>query len=223
MTPVRWLRPEDEFRAAASRERLQNAGYANDVQGLARALHAVDLSTRVEAAFLLGLTGDDAARGVLAGGLADESARVRVEAALALARLGETDQALPLLHQELAGAFFADAPLRAARALALLGDPSGYGRVLEALASPLPSNRMEAIAVLPAFVPYAGRSTPDGQTIDPVEALVRAAGDAEPILRRDALTALADLDDARARETLVAAGSDPDPDVRDFARAVGNR
>jgi HEAT repeat protein len=77
---------------------------------------------------------------------------------------------------------FADAPLRAARALALLGDPGGYARVVEALESEFPSNRMEAIAVLPAFLPYAGQ-TAAGQPIEVIGRLTAATQDPEPDVR----------------------------------------
>ena len=171
-------------RAEASAARLAAHGYRGR-DGLVRALGDDSTAVRAEAAFVLGEQGAETAPAALERALADESARVRVEAAFALARLGRRDAAVPLLRRELEGALFADAPLRAARALARLGDPSGYPRVLEALRSELPSNRMEAIAVLPDFVPFAGQ---DG--IDPVGALEAALEDPEELLRRDARAAL---------------------------------
>jgi HEAT repeat protein len=199
---VRAEGPGDAGRAVSSAKQLRGEGYATDVAGLLSALHANDLAVRSEAAFLLGYAGDPAAVPTLRESLVDPEARVRVEAALALARLGEREEALPVLQQEVHGQFFADAPLRAARALAILGNPCGYGRVLEALDSPLPSNRREAIAVLPAFLPYAGQMV-DGQRVDAVAVLLRGAQDAEPILRRDALTALGKVDDPRATAALA--------------------
>jgi HEAT repeat protein len=125
--------------------------------------------------------------------LKDESARVRVEAALALARLGDRDEGIAVLREELGGRFFEDAPVRAARALALLGDPAGWPCVLEALASPLPSNRMEAVATLPVFLPFDGTEV-DGRKVDVRAQLRRAAEDEEKLLRRDALAALEALE-----------------------------
>jgi len=206
----------DAARERASQARLAERGY-EDVAGLLRALHGDEhQGVRAEAAFLLGRLGDDAraalggdaraglaggdddARAGLAGGddaragLAaaardDGAARVRVEAALALGRLGDPAAALPILRAEVEGAFFADAPIRAARALALLGDASGWPRIEAALASDQPAERMEAVASLSAFVPLAGA------TIDPVAALHRASGDPEPVIANDARAALEHL------------------------------
>lgn len=186
-------RDEDATRAKASGDRLAERGYQGR-EGLVRALQDGSAAVRSEAAFLLGLNGDANALPPLRAALEDDSARVRVEAALALARLGETEEALPLLRTELRGEFFADAPLRAARALAVLGDPSGWPRVLEALDSPLPSNRMEAIAVLPSFVPFDGQEV-DGQRIEVRSRLRQAAEDSEELLRQDARTALETIEE----------------------------
>lgn len=175
----------DARRAAASAQRLADRGFGDDRPSLERALAEGDQAVRAEAAFLLGRSGDPEATEALRAALKDESARVRTEAALALARLGDRDAALPLLHEELGGEFFADAPLRAARALALLGDPAGWARVQEALASPLASNRMEAIAALPAFAPL--------RRSEVIEALRAARRDPEEILRSDAAGALTAL------------------------------
>jgi HEAT repeat protein len=171
----------DARRADASAQRLEARGYGGSE--LERALAEGDQAVRAEAAFLLGHAGDGAAADALRAALEDESARVRVEAALALARVGEPDEALPVLRRELDGEFFADAPLRAARALAVLGDDAGWNRVQEALASPLPSNRMEAVAALPAFAPL--------RRDDVVAALRAAREDPDELLRRDAAGALA--------------------------------
>jgi HEAT repeat protein len=178
----------DAARAQASTRRLEQLGHRG-LRGLKRALRDRSVAVRAEAAFLLGMLGDPAAEPWLRKALGDESARVRVEAALALARLGRHEEALPVLRKELGGEFFADAPIRAARALALLGEPEGWPCVLEALASELPSNRMEAIATLPTFLPFDGREV-DGRRIDVRAALRRAGDDPEEILRRDAQAAL---------------------------------
>ena len=214
-------RPEDENRARGSLERMEARGYSPDPAGLQRALEdGPDVATRAEAAFLLGYLRADAARQTLRKALSDDSGRVRVEAALALARLGDLESSLPVLKRELNGQFFQDAPLRAARALSLLGDAGGYARVVEALASEFPSNRMEAIAVLPAFLPYEGQ-TIAGQRVDAMERLIGAAGDPEPLLRRDVLKELAAIDHPRAAEVVKkAATSDPDPQVREFAQQL---
>lgn len=168
---------------------------------------------------MLGHRKDANAANALRRSLKDPEARVRVEAALAVARLNDGSAAMPVLVRELQGQFFADAPLRAARALAVLGDPAGYPRVKEALASELASNRLEAVAVLPAFLPFQGK-TGGSTTIDVIGALIEASHDAEPLIRRDALVKLARLDDPRVKEALQKALKDPDEHVRELARGM---
>jgi hypothetical protein len=175
-----------------SADRLAELGYDASPAGLSRALQDGNVAVRAEAAGLLGEIDDDQVPIILERALADSSARVRVEAAAALAARGGRELADPVLHRELEGQLFADAPLRAARALATLGDPAGYPRVLEALHSELPSNRMEAIAVLPDFARFAGTEL-GGVVLDPVAALTEALDDPEELLRRDARQALDSL------------------------------
>jgi HEAT repeat protein len=193
------LTADDESRVASSARQLLARGYEHSLIGLTQALEASDVGVRAEAAFLLGAARDGAAKDALRQHLSDPAARVRVESAMALARLGDHDEAAAVLQAELTGSFFADAPLRAARALALLGDPVGYPRLVEAFASPLPSNRMEAIAVAPAFFPFRGQIV-GGEQVDAVALLIDAATDSEAVLRRDALAALVQSGDPRARD-----------------------
>jgi HEAT repeat protein len=185
--------PVEAARSEASRQRLAGRGYEGEAD-LRRALREDGhLGVRAEAAHLLGFDGAADAAGDLERALReDDSARVRVEAALALGRLGRRDEALEVLSRELGGAFFADAPLRAARALALLGDASGWSRVVSALGSDQPAERMEAVGALPAFAPLA-----DGGEIDPAAALRTAVDDAEPIVAGDARAALERLGTAQ--------------------------
>ncbi len=199
--------------------RLEGLGFEITAAGLERGLQSERIAVRAESAFLLGYRRDANAAEALRQSLNDPEARVRVEAALALARLNDTSTAMPVLVKELQGQFFADAPLRAARALAVLGDPAGYPRVKEALVSELPSNRLDAVAVLPAFLPFQGK-TVGSTTIDVVGALIEASHDAEPLIRRDALVKLAKLNDPRVREALQTALKDPDKDVRELARGM---
>ncbi len=203
------MQPEarDEARVRSSQERLQTLGFSTDTSGLVAALSSSNMAARAEAAFILGRRNSRAATTALRSALKDESARVRVEAALALARLGRGKLALGVLREELSGEFFADAPLRAARALALLGEPSGFTRVRDALSSPFPSNRLEAVAVLPAFAGFSGQEV-DGQVVDVVGSLLEAATDSEEIIRRDALTALSEFGDPRVLPALQRAAAD---------------
>ena len=97
--------PEDAAWANSSAELLHSSGYTMDPDGVSQALASQELIHRTQAAFLIGYA--------------------RAEAALALGRLGDMDVALPALRAELPDQFYAGAPLRAARALTLLGDPPG--------------------------------------------------------------------------------------------------
>lgn len=209
----------DRSRAEASAEILDRAGYGDDPDELLRALGDSDLSVRSEAAFLLGYKRQGDAEPHLRSLLEDASARVRVEAALALARLGHEDTAVPILRMELGGEFFQDAPLRAARALALLGDAGGYPRVMEALASPFPSNRMEAVAALASFLPLTG-NTMGAFTVDPVGALIGRMSDDEELIRLDALSTLAELSDPRIEQALIGCLEDSSQRVKDLAEEL---
>jgi HEAT repeat protein len=173
--------------ASVSRSRLERLGITVDPAELAVALRTGSLAVRVEAAFLLGtgLSHDPAAAAELRRAMTDGDARVRVEAAYWLARTKQERGAHDLLVAELAGAPFADAPIRAAVALARLGDPSGYATVVQQLSSPLPSNRFEAVAALPSFQPHQGRQV-RSLVIDLDELLNRAMLDPEEMVRSEA-------------------------------------
>jgi hypothetical protein len=53
--------------------------------------------------------------------------------------------------------------------------------VKEALVSDLPSNRLDAVGVLPAFLPFEG-NTVGSTPIDVVGVLIEASHDAEPLI-----------------------------------------
>jgi HEAT repeat protein len=210
---------EEDFqdRAHASERRLQAIGLKVDKTGLKEALQAEQIAVRAEAAFLTGYRREQSLKSELQEALMDEEARVRVEAAFALIQLGAEGEGLPVLLQELEGEFFQDAPLRAARALAQLDNPAGYPRVLEAASSEFPSTRMEAIFVLPAFFSLTQPEVA-GITIDPIALLVTGSADPEEIIRRDALSALANSPDPRAKKAIEAALEDPEAAVRNWAK-----
>lgn len=211
------FRPEDIERAKSSSHYLQTLGYQPNALSLIQALQSKEEAVRAESAFLLGYNQETFAQEALKQSLKDSSARVRVEAALALARLGKKEEALVVLRTELLGEMFEDAPLRAARSLALLGDPSGHTRVMEALRSTFPSDRMEAIAVISVFLPYKGQVI-DGQIIDPIASLSQAVSDPDSLLRRDAIYAIAQIEDPRSRSILENALNDPDPETKESAK-----
>jgi HEAT repeat protein len=122
---------------------------------------------------------------------AEETARV--QAALALGRLGD-DSGREVLHELVrldpeAG----PAPLQAAAALARLGDPSGFPVVRAALESPNRLTATVAAKQLHAFVPFGD---------DVYEAFERALARPEPQVTGEARAQLAAIDSDRARELL---------------------
>lgn len=192
----------DLRRASASAEALRRNGYQVDLRGLLEGLRKGVIGVRAEAAFLLGQPpwGADtpavdrsALVDALRRALRDEEARVRVEAARALWQVDAAAEVRDLLLAELGGDAFAGAPMRAAKALALMGDPSGWPRVLRSLQSALPSSRLEAVAVLPLFAPFDGLQV-DGTVVDARAALHTCRDDPEPLVRAEAERVLASLD-----------------------------
>lgn len=139
------------------------------------------LVVRAQAAAVLGTLGDERSRQALERATRDPSARVRVEAAASAVRLG-SEAALAVLIDELDGAFFADAPVRAAAALGSLGDARGWPRVRAALESEDAAERMEGVQAAVAFRGVEG--------CDPDAAVRRLIDDPEPIVARDARIAL---------------------------------
>lgn len=145
---------------------------------------------------LLGASGEDEARGDLVA-LATDAGReetVQVEAAYALARLGDP-RGTPELRRVLELPIEASpAPLQAAGALAWAGDPTGLAVVRRGLASSNPVTAIVATKQLPAFALLQGQATPDG-TVD------------VPLLYR---LALDHPDERVVREARAQLGSHPD-------------
>jgi len=87
------VRPEDEIRARGSLGRTEARGSGTDPAGLSKTLlDGKEVAVRAEAAFLLGYLHAGSSTVSLRQALSDESARVRVEATLALARLGDMER-----------------------------------------------------------------------------------------------------------------------------------
>ena len=102
-----------------------------------------------------------------------------VEAAFALARLGEGD-GRSLLRRALErplGPYLS--PVLAAGHLARLGDPSGFPVVRSGLGSDLLAVKMLACKQLAVFLPHEGDALPDGSVVDARAQLERALEDPE--------------------------------------------
>ena len=185
---------DDGGRRDHSKILLRSEGWSTDRAGLLAALAGGDAAVRSEAAYILGVEGDPESADALDSALGDEEARVRVEAALALWRLGRRDAALAVLLAELDGAFFDDAPLRAAAALATMSDVRGYQRVLAALHADAAAERLEGLIALRAFVPLDGGTLASGHQIDVRVATEPLRSDPEAVIANEAVLVLARLE-----------------------------
>ena len=124
----------------------------------------------------------------LAGDRAAEET-ARVQAALALGRLGVDEGRNVLLELLQVDPATGPAPLQAAAALAQLGDASGFAVIRSALESPNRLTAMVACKQLHAFVPL---------DVDAYEAFERALTRPEPPVVGEALAQLEALGTARA-------------------------
>ena len=154
------------------------------------------------AAHMLGVLGNKEAVPTLERLLSSPDDLARVEAAYALARLGESRG-----RQELIGCLkqpvnaFISPPL-AAGYLARLGDPQGFGVVEECFAVDNLVIRMLACKALFFFVPFNGKPAIDGTPIDVMDLYRKALSDPEPDVREQALVQLRELDLPAAKALL---------------------
>ncbi len=126
----------------------------------------------------------------------------RVQAAFALARMdvaGARDLLIALLALSVEAS---PAPLQAAGALAILGDPRGFATVRLALDSPNRVTAMVACKQLYAFAAHDGLSLPDGHRVDVFGAFRRALRRPEPAIAGEARAQLVALGTPQAQEVL---------------------
>jgi HEAT repeat protein len=151
---------------------------------------------------MLGALGDKQAVPVLERLLSSPDDLARVEAAYALARLGESRGRQVLIEclKQPVNAFIS--PPVAAGYLARLGDSQGFGVVKECFAVDNLVIRMLACKVLFFFVPFQGKPATDGTPIDVMDLYQRALRDPEPDVRGQALVQLRELDLPAAKALL---------------------
>lgn len=201
---------------------LATAGVPLTTEGLVAALSSPRLDIRAGAALILGRRGENSAIPHLALLLQDEFPLVRVEVAMSLALLGDKS-GLPALIQLLDEPLVTGSPVTAASYLADLGDRRGYRIVLKALVSELAGIRLSAAVALKSFLPYHG-TVINGERIDLVATIERALEDNDPLVRRELLHKLAQLNDPRVLPILSRVhDSDTDESVRRIAQALLSR
>lgn len=209
----------DERLIAVWTSTLAGEGVETTTAGLTTALNSPRLHIRAGAALLLGRRGVVSAIAHLRPLLEDQSATVRVEAAMSLALLGDKT-GVPVLIAALEEDLLTGAPITAASYLAALGNPRGYKVVLRALQSKLAGIRLNAAVALKSFIPYHGKIA-EGQKLDLFSVVERALKDPEAMVRQELLHKLAMIDDKNGAALLSRiAQSDSDKRVRQTAQQL---
>lgn len=148
---------------------------------------------------------------------------VAVEAAMSLALRGDVARGRRALRAMLTSPDPLGDPYKAAFYLAQMGDPSGYGALVETLHSDIPHYRLMALRHVIAFAPYEGQEV-EGATVDVRQLLVDRLADPDEMVRREVPFYLQELqvDDLRALLEPLAE-TDPSPSVRAAAQIVLGR
>lgn len=126
---------------------------------------------------------------------------LEVEAAYALARLGESsgrERLVACLGRPLDA--YVSPPI-AAGYLAQLGDPQGYGVVVRAFE--VETAHLLACKQVFFFTPFQGETLTTGETVDVFSLFARALDEGDQYVQAQALTQLAELRPAAARTTLT--------------------
>lgn len=197
---------------------------------LNQALDSPDPGHAYTAAFLAGRCSAGQAGGdgaltdrlrAVAAGTADGD--VAIEAGMALVLRGDPAHGRAVLLGRLRAPDLLGDQYKAAFYLAQLGDPSGYGTLVETLGSAIPHYRLMALRHALAFAPYHGRMV-DGQRVDVAALLYRRLADDDDMVRGEVPFYLEELapGDLRARLEQVEL-TDSSASVRIAARMVLDR
>jgi HEAT repeat protein len=149
-----------------------------------------DAILQAAAAHTLGAQGLAAGAASLRQALTAADDYIAVEAAYALARLGDRDGDAALVANLDHAVPPYLSPLFAAGYLAQLGNPGGFAVVVHALGLEAPDARMLACKQLFFFVPFHGQSDANGITMDVVAQFERMLTHPDPSLQWQALTQL---------------------------------
>jgi hypothetical protein len=219
--------PYARFSDYYNREVLRLNGVAGEGEALVGLLASPDSDPllRAAAAHTAGAEGAAAAVPALRQALASGDDVTGVEAAYALARLGDgAGEAHLMAAVDRAAAGSELAPLLAAGYLARCGDPRGFPAVVRALRGDAPAPRMLACKQLHFFMPFHGRRGPSGDVVDVVGAFQDMLAHCEVELHWQALFQLRETSDP-AFVALVRnyAGRAPDPALAALARSILDR
>ena len=194
--------PYDQFEDWRSIELLAINGIPATEEALLEALRSqsnVLLSAAAHASGSSGLTAAIPLLREVARGPDDYAA---VEAAYALARLGDADGA-GLLRESLQRPLDAYlSPVLAAGYLARLGDPSGFPVVRKALGSDLLATKMLACKQLFFFLPFQGTEDGPGSFVDALGLFEQALKDQDTTVQGQALAQLRSLRSVETRPLL---------------------
>lgn len=201
---------------------LRHQGVKTDTSSLIEIVRSDrDVGLRWMAIEVLGLRGDQEARGVLREVLYNDASRLLQESAgLALARLKD-ESGISALRKLMQTSSDPERQIFLASRLAEFGDLSGYPFVLKALGSQDEHLKYLAAGALVSFVPFELR---DRREIDPMERLIGLASDESPVVRKEVLIQFSlaiGKGASQDRLRVIAekmAKADSDPDVREAAR-----
>ena len=152
--------------------------------------------------------------------LASPDDLLEVEAAYALARLGDAageERLVACLERQLDA--YVSPPI-AAGYLAQLGDARGFGVIVRAFA--VETARLLACQQLFFFAPFQGETLASGETVDVFALFARALHEGDQYVQAQALAQLAELRPAAARQTLgdYIASDIPTDALRQKAEAI---
>ncbi|HEY6333754.1 MAG TPA: HEAT repeat domain-containing protein, partial [Blastocatellia bacterium] len=210
------LDPADPYICARASAILGEIGFAPAAEPLLKLLASDDEQIKRAAAEALGALKAQAAEDSLIGLLKDDSFAVRTASARALGAMGDSKAAAPV-EAAFEDAVKRDAPDSWEYAVALyrLGNHDHIDMVISALKSTFPDTRAGALQALTEFG--------DNRATSALTDLAHPGGDSagssgadvagEPF-RLHLVTALARINDGKARAGLIGMFDDPDPEVR---------
>jgi hypothetical protein len=209
-----------------SRELLRLNGVALNPDSLIELLASPESEPilRAAAAHTAGAERVAAAVPALRQALAAADDVTAVEAAYALARLGDGEGRAALVAAVARPAEFELGPLFAAGYLAQSGDPRGFPAIVRALEGDAPARRMLACKQLHFFMPFQGRFGPTGEVVDVVGAFRQALAHSDTALHWQALVQLRETSDPAFVELVRCyAVRAPDAALASLARSILDR
>lgn len=148
---------------------------------------------------------------------------VAIEAAMSLVLRGEVRRGQKALRKLLESPQPLGDQYKAAFYLAQIGDPSGYGALVQTLRGEIPHYRLMALRHAAAFLPYVGRKITD-TTVDVRGLLSERLADPDELVRSEVPFYLEEIRATNLRALLTPiAEKDPSMAVRTAARIVLER